>query len=270
MPYAKPMRKLLPILPFLLLTLAPAGASERQRVVPAMAGNIEKVAPRCEVPSEMLALRHPLPLVARRLTEGRQLTVVALGSSSTQGAGASTPGNAYPARLESELHALLPHMAITVINKGVGGEDAGQMLARFERDVLSVEPDLVIWQAGVNAAIRGTSLDEFVEQMNEGIERMRARGIDVMLMGPQNAPRYLEAPQRREYADHLMLLSRLHDAPIVPRFRIMSHWLATGAFRAEEIVAPDRLHMTDASYYCIARLLARAIVSARPAAQAAR
>ncbi|MFM7344047.1 MAG: SGNH/GDSL hydrolase family protein [Tagaea sp.] len=123
----------------------------------------------------MLALRQPLPHVARRLAEGRSLTVVALGSSSTLGTGASSPANAYPARLESELHALLPHMAVTVINKGVGGEDAGQMLARFERDVLAAEPDLLIWQAGVNAAIRGTSLAEFVEQMSEGIERARAR-----------------------------------------------------------------------------------------------
>jgi hypothetical protein len=89
-------------------------------------------------------------------------------------------------------------------------------------------------------------------------------------MGPQNAPRYVAAPQRREYTEHMLLLSRLHDAPIFPRFRIMSHWTATGAFRAEEIVAPDGLHMTDASYYCLARLLARTIVSANPPAQAAR
>jgi acyl-CoA thioesterase I len=257
-------------LPLFFLTLASAGAAELQPVSPSMAGKVEHVAARCEVPPEMLALRQPLPHVARRLAEGRQLTVVALGSSSTQGTGASSPSLAYPARLESELHALLPHMAITVINKGVGGEDAAQMLARFERDVLAVEPDLLIWQAGVNAAIRGTSLDEFVEQMSDGIERARARGIDVMLLGPQNAPRYVAAPQRREYSEHLMLLSRLHDAPIFPRFRIMSHWVASGAFRADEIVAPDGLHMTDASYYCLARLLARAIVSAKPPAQAAR
>ena len=264
------MRRFLPLLASLFLSLAPAGAAERLPVVPAMQGKVEKIAARCEVPGEMLALRHPLPHVARRLAEGKQLTIVALGSSSTLGTGASAPGNAYPARLESELHALLPNMAITVLNKGVGGEDSGQMLSRFERDVLAVEPDLLIWQAGVNAAIRGTSLDEFVEQMSEGIERARARGIDVMLMGPQNAPRYVAAPQRREYSEHLMLLSRLHDAPIFPRFRIMSHWTASGAFRADEIVAADGLHMTDASYYCLARLLARAIVSAKPAAQAAR
>lgn len=260
----------MPPLALLALTLAPAGAAERLPAVPAMQGKVERIAARCEVPGDMLSLRHPLPHVARRLAEGRHLTVVALGSSSTQGAGASAPANAYPARLETELHALLPQMAITVINKGVGGEDAAQMLARFERDVLAIEPDLLIWQAGVNAAIRGTSLDEFVEQMSAGIERARARGIDVMLLGPQNAPRYVAAPQRREYSEHLMLLSRLHDAPIFPRFRIMSHWVASGAFRADEIVASDGLHMTDASYYCLGRLLARAIVSAGPVAQAAR
>lgn len=266
----KAMGNVLPLLAFLMVTLAQAGAGERQPVVPAMRGEIERVAPRCEVPAELLALRHPLPQVARRIAEGRQLTVVALGSSSTQGAGASAPALAYPARLEAELHALLPHMAVTVINKGVGGEDAEEMLARFARDVIAIEPDLVVWQAGVNAAIRGMPLERFAARMRAGIGLARSHGIDVMLMGPQDAPVFVEAPKRAEYDGLLRELAREHDAPIFPRFRIMSHWKATGAFRAEEIVAADGLHMTDASYYCVARLLARSIVAAAPSAQAAR
>jgi acyl-CoA thioesterase I len=266
----KAMRMRLPLLPLFFLTLASAGAAELQPVVPAMGAKVEHVAARCEVPPELLALRHPMPQVARRLAEGRQLTVVALGSSSTQGAGASLPSLAYPARLEAELHALLPHMVVTVINKGVGGEDAEEMLARFARDVIAVEPDLVVWQAGVNAAIRGVPLDRFATRMRAGIGLARANGIDVMLMGPQNAPVFAQAPKRAEYNDILRELAREHDSPIFPRYRIMTQWMNSGAFRQDEIVADDGLHMTDASYYCIARLLARAIVSAGPPSQAAR
>jgi lysophospholipase L1-like esterase len=238
--------------------------------VPVMGAKTEAVAPRCDVPNSFLKLAHPLPRVAARIAEGRTLTIVALGSSSTQGAGASSPAHAYPARLESELHALLPHMAVRVFNTGVGGEDAAGMVARFERDVLDIEPDLLVWQAGVNAAIADVPLEEFVETMTAGIDRAHAAGIDVLLMGPQNAPRYVNAPHRREYSDHLMLLSRVKEVPVFPRFRIMSHWQATGQLVAHEAIAPDRLHMTDASYYCIARLLARMIVSAVPTASAER
>lgn len=238
--------------------------------VPVMGAKTEAVAPRCDVPASFLKLAHPLPRVAARIAEGSTLTVVALGSSSTEGVGASSPAQTYPARLEAELHALLPHMAVRVFNKGTSGEDAAGMAARFARDVIDIEPDLLVWQAGVNAAIADVPLAEFVETMTAGIDRARAAGIDVLLMGPQNAPRYVNAPHRREYSDHLMLLSRLKEAPVFPRFRIMGHWQSTGQLVAHEAIAPDRLHMTDASYYCIARLLARMIVSAAPTAAAER
>jgi acyl-CoA thioesterase-1 len=41
-----------------------------------------------------------------------------------------------------------------VINKGVGGEMAFQMLARLERDVLPYHPQLVIWQTGSNSCAK--------------------------------------------------------------------------------------------------------------------
>lgn len=243
----------------LMLIAAPAAATEKQPIVPSMRGKVESVAARCEAPADLLALKAPMPQVAQRLAEGKQLTIVALGSSSTEGVGASTPAHAYPARLETELHALLPHMQITVLNKGVGGEDADQMLARFERDVLVPEPDLLIWQAGVNAAIKGLPLAGVTATMSRGIEMARSRGIDVMLMGPQNAPRYVNAPHRREYTEALTDLARRYNAPIFPRFRVMTHWMASGAFKPDELIREDGLHMTDAAYYCLARLLARAI-----------
>jgi len=226
----------------------------------------DRNAARCEVPSEMLRLGHRLPQVAKRLVEGKQLTVVAMGASSTEGIGASVRENAYPERLETELYALFPGMQITVHNKGIGGEDAGQMLARMERDVLRVEPDLLIIQAGVNAAMKGWPLETFVENMLAIVDTAHRHGIDVMLMGPQNAPRYVNAPLRRQFSDNMMMISRIRDVPIFPRFRIMTHWVQSGAFRSDEIVGPDGLHMTDASYYCVARLLARSIASALPEA----
>lgn len=232
--------------------------------VPVMGAATESVSPRCDVPAEMLKLHYPMPRVAKRLAEGRSLTIVTLGSSSTAGAGASSPALTYPARLEAELHALYPHMAITVINRGVSGEEATNMYERIERDVIAAEPDLMIWQAGVNAAIKDLPIDQFAEVMSAGIDKVRAHGIDVMLMGPQNAPRYVNAPHRREYSDNLMLLSRTKEVPIFPRFRIMRHWQATGQIVAKDAIAADRLHMTDASYYCIAQLLAHTIAEAGP------
>lgn len=40
--------------------------------------------------------------------------------------------------------------AYEVINRGVGGQTTAQILARFEQDVLQLEPDVVVIQAGIN------------------------------------------------------------------------------------------------------------------------
>ncbi len=45
---------------------------------------------------------------ARRLASGEPLTIVAVGSSSTAGAGASSPAASYPSRLAVELQAAFP------------------------------------------------------------------------------------------------------------------------------------------------------------------
>src|SRR5579862_4923519 len=100
----------------------------------------------CAAPPELLTIQSPLAHVAARLEHGGPLTVVALGSSSTQGIGASTPNLAYPSRLRAALGRLFPATTIRVVNRGKGGEDAAQELRRLGQDVIAEHPDLVIWQ----------------------------------------------------------------------------------------------------------------------------
>ena len=92
---------------------------------------------RCGIPHELGALGAPLPHTARRLHAGQPLSIVALGSSSTEGVGASAPQFSYPSRLAAVLQARFPEVAIRVVNRGVSGEQSPQMVARLERDVLS-------------------------------------------------------------------------------------------------------------------------------------
>jgi acyl-CoA thioesterase-1 len=86
--------------------------------------------------------------VAQRLADVESVKIIAIGSSSTAGAGASSRAFSYPSRLEVELRTRFPRASITVINRGVGGEEAPQMLARFARGVIAEKPDLVLWQVG--------------------------------------------------------------------------------------------------------------------------
>src|SRR5271166_2804829 len=138
--------------------------------------------PSCAVPPALSAIGVTLDRSATRLGQGTPLTIVAIGSSSTQGVGASAPVMSYPSRLEQELKDRLPANEITVFNRGVGGQEVGEEIARFQRDVIAEHPDLVIWQVGTNAVLRRDNLTADEQLIRRGVAAMKEDGIDVVLM----------------------------------------------------------------------------------------
>jgi hypothetical protein len=84
----------------------------------------------------MIRFTNPLVRVAQRLKSGEPITIVAIGSSSTAGSGASSSAASYPSRLAIELTQRFPGHPITVLNRGVGGEEIGDMLKRFDTAVI--------------------------------------------------------------------------------------------------------------------------------------
>lgn len=222
----------------------------------------------CAAPASLARLGEPLRRVALRVADGSPLTVVAIGSSSTQGHGASIPANAYPARLQAHLQALLTAIPVTVVNLGSGGEEARQMIDRFDTQVRPLNPDLVIWQVGSNSAMRGRSSDEIVPLIGEGIDRLHSLGTDVVLMNAQYAPAILARPRLLEYLMAMDDAIQAHRSGLLNRFDIMHRWFATGALRSGDVLTADGLHHNDRGYDCIARVLAEAIVDAAGDAQA--
>src|SRR5262249_15362327 len=120
----------------------------------------------------MIRFNNPLVRVAERLKSGKPITIVAIGSSSTAGSGASSPAATYPSRLAVELTQRFPGHPFTVLNRGVGGEDVGDMLKRFDTDVIAAQPDLVLWQLGTNSVIRNDKLDGQDVAIREGISKI--------------------------------------------------------------------------------------------------
>ena len=97
------------------------------------------------------------------------LRIIAFGSSSTEGIGASSPAATYPSRLLAALTAALPAgQRVIVFNRGIGGEDADDMLRRLPA-VIAERPDLIIWQTGSNDPLRAVPLDRFVQETMAGV-----------------------------------------------------------------------------------------------------
>jgi acyl-CoA thioesterase-1 len=218
-------------------------------------------APSCAAPTPLDHLQAPLPHLAAKLAAGQAITIVAFGSSSTQGIGASTLDRAYPSRLQADLAAALPRAQIRVINKGIGGEHEAEMIRRFDRDVLAERPDLVIWQVGANAVIDDDALHPDERLIRSGIERLQAAGIDVVLMDLQYAPEMLRHRDYQRMQDYIAAVGHELGVPVFRRFALMRHWISTGAFDMAGMLAADELHMNDASYGCLAQKLTDALLN---------
>lgn len=224
---------------------------------------------RCDAPYELTRFRVSLPNTARAIRSGKGLVILAIGSSSTEGAGASDEAHTYPARLAIELRRRWPQLSVTVINKGVGGQVAPQMLARFERDVLPYRPHLVIWQTGSNQVLRG-DVKGYADTIREGITRLKAVGLDIVLMDPQFAPRVVARPIHPLVVESIGSVANDMNVAVFQRFAVMRHLIASGQYKAEDIISRDGLHMNDVSYSCIAHLMADSIVAAAEPGIAAR
>ena len=217
---------------------------------------------RCRLGAAEQAFVPSLPAAKKALQETGALTIVALGSSTTEGSGASAHDKSYPAVLQAELRRRFPQAEINVINKGVGGQSAYDMLLRMEADVIEQKPSIVIWQTVVNDAIRDTGEDKVAKILRKGIRKVQAAGIDMVMMDLQWLPREERYPHYDDYRALLAKTTREHGVSVFPRHAMMKNWAKSKQFTSEELVGMDGLHMIDASYRCLAIRIADGIASA--------
>jgi acyl-CoA thioesterase I len=228
----------------------------------ALPARAEIAAPTCDTPLDLIRLANPLPHIAKKLALGEPVTIVAIGSSSTAGAGASSPAWSYPSRLEVELHQHFPKLSITMLNRGVGGEEVPDMLARFDSAVLAAKPDLVLWQLGTNSVIRGHKLSDHGAQIRAGLAKLRNIDTDVVLIDPQFAPKVIARPEAETMVALISTTAKREDVDLFRRFDVMRHWRDVDHLEFETFVSPDGLHMNDWSYACMAKGLGNAIAEA--------
>ena len=202
-----------------------------------------------------------LPHVAGKLASGQPVVIVAFGSSSTAGYGATSPEFNYPNRLAAQLRRHYPGADITVLNRGKGGEDAPEMTKRLQSEVIDAKPDRVIWQVGTNAVIRNLDPAETAKMVEEGVARIQAAGADVVLVDPQYSPRVTEhAESASKIVTLLGKVATLRHIGIFPRFEVMREWHDRQALPVESFVIDDGLHMNDWGYACFAQLLGDDII----------
>lgn len=216
--------------------------------------------PECTFPDEVADVGNPLSKASARLDSNRPLKIVALGSSSTAGVGASKPAAAYPSRLQERLSSLLGHQII-VLNRGRNGDRVGDMLSRLSTEVIPEAPQAVIWQVGTMAILSDLDPRAVGSLLLRGVREITATGADLIVMDPQYAPKVLIHRQAEELVGQLGGVAVQAGAGLFRRFQLMRFW-HDHHLGFDQFLSPDQLHMNDWSYGCLANALAVAIVRA--------
>ena len=188
----------------------------------------------------------------------RALRLVAFGSSTTEGYGASSAAHSYPAVMR---RVLLPHFpgGIALSNHGVSGECAIEMDGRIGA-VVAEEPDLVLWQTGSNDVIRPVPLELFERLTRDGIARLARTGADLVLMDQQYGRALEEAPGLPAYRDALHRLGAEAGVAVFGRYALMRAWCDGSAFTLDTL-SPDGTHMADPGYALLGEAVADWVIA---------
>ena len=257
MPVARLHRRTVLVAAASLIAAMPAAWGQVRRPDP------PAVTPPCIIPPELAHFDLPLPRAARRMAARQPLKIVAIGSSSTYGEGASTPEWSYPSRLRLELAYRFPALDIAVVNRGVNGDNDYDKRGRFERDVVAEKPDVVLWQLGTNSMLHGNPLEKHIAVLRGGVNHLRkATGADIVLIDPQYAPKVIRGTGASSIISMIAETARGTNVNLFRRYELMRRWREVEQLAFDKFISPDELHMNDWSYACVARALGTAIADA--------
>lgn len=215
----------------------------------------------CLAANSNLSLGVRLPHTRDRLKDGKPLKIVAVGSSSTVGLWEFRPATTFPDVMRREILRLQSNAKISVTNSGRVGDTIPDNVARFERDVLSFNPDLILWQLGTNdIAWGGQADDQLKTKIVQGVHSLKASGADVILMDLQYTPMVLASPYYSRMQEIISEVAQQERIGLFSRFALMRKSIDAGV-PPSALVSWDRLHNSTEGYDCIGRALARAILA---------
>jgi len=185
---------------------------------------------------------------------------VALGDSTVEGEGASSPDRNYVSRLLDRLRTVYP--LARLVNLGVGGATAADVLSRQLPQALELRPDLVTLSVGPNDITRERSLWAYARDI-EAILKTLARAttavvvvnlIPDLTVTPRFKGKDIELRVRQRviaFNDILISAARAHGAEVVNLY---------AASRQEvpgrpELIGADRYHPSDEGYARWAELM---------------
>lgn len=124
-------------------------------------------------------------------------------------------GKGYVKILSDKLRPIYPDKEIELINKGISGNEVGDLLLRVEEDVIDLQPDAVVIMIGINNTIHkfknGKELDlrQFESDLTELLTRLKNAGIVIIFLEPFLLPAPDKLRMRKLFNEELEIINRV-------------------------------------------------------------
>lgn len=212
----------------------------------------------CTIPEESFLFEPALPRLAAALGEKRPITIVAVGSASTEGRAAGGSVYAWPEQLGQALKKRFPATAIKVVNLGKRRRTAAVMVETFGKDVIPLAPTLVIWETGTVDAVRSVDIDAFRETLESGLTELDS-AASVILMDTQFSRQTSAMIDFEPYERAMRLIADVNNVPLFPRHDLMQYWSESGEIDFSVRGKEKRVQVARDLYRCIGEALAEFI-----------
>lgn len=187
----------------------------------------------------------------------RDVTWVFTGDNVVQGAFYTQGSRSCVELFAERIRAELRRAGDVIINTGVAGDTATQLLRTLKRRALRFRPEVVGLSIGINDAKRGTAgRDEFRREVREILDRIRTAGSIPLLILPH--PVYLPAASNRaelpQYVEILREESSRDEVPCIDQWSDwQEHWPDPEETRLR--LADGRTQLSAAAHQRLAELL---------------
>jgi acyl-CoA thioesterase I len=216
----------------------------------------------CPVPDDLALHNISLPNAKKQVATDQRLVVLTFGGVHDLDANAEAQGATYPARLQAELSAALPHVEVKVANEMPPGKDSADVPPVLPGLIAKSGARLVIWGPGGRDVATRLELGAFLSAVKGGIDAAREAGADLILLDTTFVPSPSRMAMIEAYREKLRSAATAANVPLLRRDDLMRHWSEEGTLNLAARDPAERDLVARHLFACVAHSLAGPIAAA--------
>ncbi len=213
------------------------------------------LSPECRVPASQLYDLAPLQRVRTAVEHKGPLKVLALGPPSPSARGGGTGLAPYPVRLEHEIEKVLAGVDVTVQGRTLPGDITAQAIGTIMNIASETEPDLIVWQVGIDDALAQAEIAPFAGALDEILAWFRSHEIDTLLVEPPYTKAMATDAHFTDLITAIRTRATANEVPLIRRSAAMRFF-----FEQRSDPAQSNFGLQNLGYHCTAEHVAHVVM----------